>query len=220
MDVLLKEVDADIPSGYCGSIIKQTARPLLIQLMGILTLTGLPAAIPGVWALLTDTQILADIIFRREKPEREERRDKVARHTVMLLLVTLAGLSAHSQLTSGAALIPLSAFLSRGLHRYSVSGVTSEAGKDKVWGRHLTQPLELPRGTTPHEVHHWSCKVTWDLRQQRESRGQCACSQMHQNIPEATSGKRLSQSRSSKLLAFLSITDWNMCAYVAEIKCL
>lgn len=39
-------------------------------------------------------------------------------------------------------------------------------------------------------------------------------------IPEATSGKRLSQSRSSKLLVFLSIKDCNMCAYVAEIKCL
>lgn len=50
----------------------------------------------------------------------------------MLLLVTLAVLSARSQLTSGAALIPLSAFLSQGLHRYSVSGVTSEAGKHKV----------------------------------------------------------------------------------------
>lgn len=48
MDVLLKEVDADIPSGYCGPIIKQTARLLLIQLMGILTLIDLPAAIPGV----------------------------------------------------------------------------------------------------------------------------------------------------------------------------
>lgn len=48
MDVLLKEVDAGIPSGYCGPIIKQTARLLLIQLMGILTLIDLPAAIPGI----------------------------------------------------------------------------------------------------------------------------------------------------------------------------
>ena len=34
MDVLLKEtVDADVPSGYCGPVIKQSARLLLISIV-------------------------------------------------------------------------------------------------------------------------------------------------------------------------------------------
>lgn len=129
--------------------------------------------------------------------------DKASHHMLTLLLVTSAVLWAHFPLTSGAILIPLFAFLSRGLHHYSVSGVTSEAGKDKVWVRNLTQPRELACGTTPHTIHHHLLKVLWDLRQPGERRGQSTCSQMHQKIPEATIGKWLSQSRSSMLLAFL-----------------
>lgn len=37
-----------VPSGYCGPVIKQTARLLLIQLMHILRLIDLLAVISGV----------------------------------------------------------------------------------------------------------------------------------------------------------------------------
>lgn len=48
-----------------------------------------------------------------------------SKHTVTILLVMPAALSVHSQSTLVATLIPLFAFLSQGLHHYSVSEIKS-----------------------------------------------------------------------------------------------
>lgn len=76
--------------------------------------------------------VLVSVIVRREGRRGRGHWDAAVvppfKHMVLFLPVAPAVLWAHSQLTWGAILIPLFAFLSQGLHHYSVSEI-------KSWGR-------------------------------------------------------------------------------------
>lgn len=83
--------------------------------------------------MLADTQNLDETVFRKGDRGGERRALSEATHPkVTVLLVMPAVPSARSLLTSGATPAPLFAFPSQGLRRYSVSRVSSEAGRDKV----------------------------------------------------------------------------------------